>query len=73
MSLFDGRTGAKPQTEARRYIYGCIAAALDNRMELTEGWFSLGPDGDEFDRRRLKKAVLTVTAEMRRKANGGAR
>jgi len=69
LSLFNGESGRKPQTEARRFVYSVLAAVLDNTQERGEnGWFSLGPDGDEFDRRRLKKALDAVREEMTRKA-----
>jgi hypothetical protein len=68
MSIFDGSSGRKPQTEARRFVYGCLASILDNGQERGEnGWFGLGPDGDEFDRRRLRKALDAVRAEMLKK------
>lgn len=66
--VFKGTAGRKPQTEARRYIYACIAAALDNGTELTEGWFSPSEEMDEFDVRRLRKAIKSVYEEMLRKA-----
>lgn len=67
MSLFDGSSGRTPAAEARRYVYGCIAASLVNSTELTEGWYSPGDEADEFDRRRLRKAIKAVYAEMCRK------
>lgn len=72
-SMFTGANGRKPQTEARMYVYRCIAAALDNSTERSDdGWFGL-PDGDEFDRRRLKKAIDSVMREMIRKGGGDPR
>jgi hypothetical protein len=66
---FNGESGRKPQTEARRWVYAVLATILDNSSERSEhGWFSLGPDGDEFDRRRLLKALDSVRAEMVRKS-----
>jgi|HubBroStandDraft_2_1064218.scaffolds.fasta_scaffold07824_3 hypothetical protein len=74
MSIFNGQSGRKPQTEARMYLYRCVAAALDNGQELSEGgWFGLPEGGDEFDRRRLKKAVESVMREMIRKGGGDPR
>jgi hypothetical protein len=67
MSVFNSNLGRTPQAEARRYIYNCIAAALDNDTELDEGWFAPNDDMDEFDRRRLKKAIEAVYKEMCRK------
>jgi hypothetical protein len=70
MSIFNGDKGRKPQTEARRWVYGVLGAILDNSVERSEnGWFSLGPEGDEFDRRRLRKALDAVRAEMFKKAS----
>jgi hypothetical protein len=69
MSLFDGSSGRKPQSEARRFVYACLATILDNGEERGEdGWFAMGPDGDEFDRRRLEKALDAVRNEMLRKS-----
>jgi hypothetical protein len=65
---FRGQSGRKPQTEARAFVYGCLATILDNGQERgDEGWFGLGDEGDEFDRRRLRKALDAVRAEMIRK------
>jgi len=73
MSIFNGESGRKPQTEARMYLYRCIAAALDNRQEQSdEGWFGV-PGADESDRRRLRKAVDAVIKEMIRKGGGDPR
>jgi hypothetical protein len=69
MSLFDGSSGRKPQTEARRFVYGVLATILDNSLERSEdGWFSMGERGDEFDRRRLRKAMDAVRDEMAKKS-----
>ncbi len=69
MMRFNGSSGRKPSTEARRYVYACIAAALDNGTERSGGgWFGLGQDADEFDRRRLHRALNLVRDEMLRKA-----
>lgn len=70
MGMFNGKSGRKPQTEARRFVYNVIATLLDNQQERGEhGWFALGDDGDEFDRRRLRKALDAVRDEMLRKAS----
>ena len=70
MSVFTGSNGRKPQTEARRWVYGVLATILDNGQERGEnGWFALGPEGDEFDRRRLRKALNAVREELLRKAS----
>lgn len=60
----------KPQAEARRWVYRCIAAALLNDTELNHGWFwpGDGEDVNEFDRRRIRKACLAVSREMTKKA-----
>ena len=67
--IFNGDSGRKPQAEARRWVYGVLGAIMDNAVERSEnGWFSLGPEANEFDRRRLKKALDAVRAEMFKKA-----
>lgn len=69
---FDGSRGWKPQAEARRYVYSVLVAMLDHEVssypENVEGWMFGGID-NEFDRRRLEKAIRAVQAEMLRKAN----
>jgi hypothetical protein len=67
MSLFNGDSGRKPQAEARRFVYGCLYRLLDNEDERTTGWFRMPDDADEFDRRRLYKALDAVRNEMSRK------
>jgi len=68
---FDGSSGRKPQTEARRYVYDVIVQMLDAQLthepERTEGWV-FGGITNEFDRRRVTKAIKAVQVEMRRKA-----
>lgn len=44
--IFNGASGRKPQTEARRYVYGVLATIL-NQERGEDGWFALGPDADE--------------------------
>ena len=68
MKIFNGKSGRKPQTEARRYVYQCIATALGNNQECEDGWFAPTPNFDEFDRRRLSKAIVSIRKEMLRKA-----
>jgi hypothetical protein len=65
---FTGKSGLKPHAEARRYVYGIIDAMLQNEIPGDGGWIYGGYE-NEFDVRRLKKAVLAVRKEMRRKAD----
>ncbi len=66
---FTGASGAKPQTEARRWVYGVLAAVLANDGENEQGgWLDPGDVADEFDRRRIQKAVAAVKKEMVRKS-----
>ncbi len=67
MGKFNGNSGRKPQTEARKWVYGVLAIILDSEDEQT-GRFDPGDDADEFDRRRIRKAVEAVKKEMTRKA-----
>lgn len=64
---FDGRTGAKPQTEARRYVYRVLATIIVSERTDADGWF-YGGITNEFDRRRLKKALEAVRIELVKKA-----
>lgn len=59
---FDGSSGQKPQTEARRYVYRCFVDIIDKDSM----WFTNGIT-NEFDRRRLTKALEAVRREMTRK------
>lgn len=54
----------KPQAQARKYVYRIIGAILENSDERR--WFFDGVD-DEFDRRRIRKAIDAVQKEMFRK------
>lgn len=68
---FTGDNGRKPQTEARRYVYGVIATILDNGHERgRNGWFGFGEEEDKADRRLLNGALDAVRDEMVRKARG---
>lgn len=72
MSLFDGRTGHKPQTEARRWLYGALARLLEDQIQdRDDPRLALGPEGDEFDRRRLYAALIAVKNEMLRRQKTG--
>ena len=64
---FNGSSGRKPQTEARRYVYGVLATAIENDGEDMRGWLFGGLE-DEVDRRRVEKAAKAVVKEFRRKA-----
>jgi hypothetical protein len=59
---FNSRDGRKPQTEARRYVYRVLATVLVEDPR----WFYEGIE-QEPDRRRLKKAMAAVRAELLRK------
>jgi hypothetical protein len=63
---FTGSTGLQPQAEARRYVYGVLWAMLDNEHPGDGGWIYGGIE-NEFDVRRLKKAVAAVQKELLRK------
>lgn len=65
---FNGSSGSKPQTEARRYVYRIISTMLTSELGDREGWMFGGID-NEFDRRRLRKAIVAVRDEMKRKAD----
>lgn len=66
---FDGASGLKPQTQARRYVYRIMVTMLENELESNErdGWMFGGIE-QEPDVRRLTKAIKEVAAEMFRKA-----
>jgi hypothetical protein len=63
---FTGNSGLNPQAEARRYVYGVLWAMLDNEHSGDGGWIYGGIE-NEFDVRRLKKAVAAVQKELLRK------
>jgi len=64
---FNGASGRKPQAEARRYVYAVLVAVLNNEFNERDGWMFGGIE-DEFDRRRLTKAIKAVAVEMLRKS-----
>lgn len=70
MGIFNADGRIKPQTQARRWVYSVLAAVLGNDAERHEPgrWFDPGEDADEFDRRRIRKAIEAVKKEMERKA-----
>lgn len=59
----------RPSAQARRYVYLVIAAMLGNKDE--QRWFIDGTHDvpDEFDRRRIRRAIELVKAEMMRKGS----
>lgn len=68
---FDGSSGRKPSTEARRYVYAVTAIMLEAELEMPlreAQWLFGDTELDEFDRRRLRKEAAKVVAELRRKA-----
>lgn len=64
---FDGSTGTRPQTEARRYVYAIVATMLEHEPSDPDGWIFGGIEREE-DKRRLRKAIRSVSSEMRKKA-----
>ena len=71
MSKFTGADGRKPSTEARRYVYRRLAKLLEDELNENEGigWLWEGDDIDEFDRRRIRGALMKVVAELHKKAD----
>lgn len=63
---FTSANGRKPSTEARRYVYRVLAAALDEDLKNSDGWVRGGLN--EFDDRRAKTAARKVYTELLRKA-----
>ena len=64
---FTGASGMQPQAEARRYVYRIVESMLAHERPGDGGWIYGGIE-NEFDVRRLKKAVSAVRKEMLRKA-----
>jgi len=60
-------TGQKPSTQARVYVYNVLVAMIDSELTESEGWMFGGIEADA-DRRRLKRALHKVRAELLRKA-----
>lgn len=65
---FTNSNGRKPQTEARKYVYNVLSQMLECELspDENEGWMFGGIE-DDFDRRRLKKAIKAVISELKRK------
>ena len=61
---FDGRSGKKPQAEARRHVYRSLVCLIDDY-----GGAIVGDIDDPFDRRRLDKAIAAVRKELQKKAD----
>lgn len=55
-------TSKRPQAEARRWVYAELADLVDENPR----WFFDGVD-NEFDRRRIRKALDAVVTELRKK------
>jgi hypothetical protein len=64
---FNGSNGRKPQTEARRYVYRCLARILREDMQ-NAGWLHEDLE-HEPDRRRAMKAANAVVRELEKKAS----
>jgi hypothetical protein len=67
VSKFDGSSGKRPSAEARRYVYDCFATTLAADLDNGSGYIFEDDDLDEFDVRRIQKAVKLVIKELRRK------
>lgn len=67
---FSSVNGRRPQTEARRYVYGVLCAMLAHELtqEARDGWMFGGIE-QEPDQRRLTKAIKAVIKECRRRAD----
>lgn len=65
---FTGANGRKPSTGARRYVYAILVPMLEHELSDMDGWMFGGIE-NEFDCRRLTKAIKAVAKEMRRKAD----
>lgn len=64
---FNGDSGRKPQTEARRYVYAILSEMILSEIREQGQWMYGGIE-NEFDRTRLTKALNAVRKEMKRKA-----
>jgi hypothetical protein len=68
---FDGSSGKKPSTEARRYVDAVLWSMLEAELEAAERehtWMFGGLD-DEVDRRRVRAAIRRVQTALQRKAS----
>lgn len=65
---FNGSSGSKPQTEARKYVYNVLVQMLQQELspDENEGWM-FGGIYDEPDQRLLRKTIKAVMSEFRRK------
>jgi hypothetical protein len=63
---FNGASGNKPQTEARRYVYGCLATTL--HADIQNAGYMFEDLEAEPDRRRAMKAAQAILRELRKKS-----
>jgi hypothetical protein len=66
---FDGASGRKPQTEARRYVYSCLVTTLAEDIERA-GYLHEDLE-EEPDRRRALKAAPPVHPPRAHQESGG--
>lgn len=62
-SMFTGRDQVA-QSKAKRWVYSCIASALENSIEANSGWFFPGEHASESDKVRIKRAIVVVRRKM---------
>lgn len=60
---FDGSSGARPSTEARRYVLRMLATFLQRQIDDGGHELIAGLD-DEFDRRRVRTAARLVAKSL---------
>lgn len=65
---FDGSSGRKPETEARKYVYNILVEMLRHELspEEKDGWMFGGIERDA-DQQLLRKAIKGVMSEMKRR------
>ena len=70
---FNGASGRKAQTEARRYVYRCLATTLEQDIDGSGAGYLHDDLEYEADRRRAIKAARAILRELTKKAYGRAR
>jgi len=65
---FDGKSGVKPQTEARRFVLLGMVTLLERERAEQDGFSHAITN--EFDRRRLIKAINAEISALLRRAGG---
>jgi hypothetical protein len=66
MMKFNGESGVKPQTEARRFVLLGLVSLLERERAKHDGFSH--EITNEFDRRRLLKAIDAEITALRRRA-----